>query len=378
MAIRFRKSIKIAPGVRVNIGKRGFTSVGAGKMNFGRRGVHYNLNIPGTGISYRANLMPSSRVATKGTTSAKSPGKDTKIHEVKVNMRLSDEGELLILDEKGRPVSENLATVVMQQNKQLIIDRLQEAADTFNGDIESLVRIHLTTPHPEGDVVVNPKPEAPKLSEVGIAGKLLGKVRERTEQNNKRLQSEYHEAMAAWQRAEEALRIDQEIMSAVLAGALLSLEWPRETSISFEVRNQGQLVMLDVDLPEIEEMPEEEAAVNRTQLRLNKRSRSAKAVRLEYLTHIHAIGFKLIGEVFAHLPTAVIVVLSGYSQRLDKSTAQITDQYLYSVRVSRHTWNHINFDKLEALDVVESFSQFELRRKATATGLLTPIQPFEG
>jgi hypothetical protein len=56
MGFRFRKSIKIAPGIKFNINKK---SVG---MTFGTRGAHYTVNskdtrtksvgIPGTGLSY--------------------------------------------------------------------------------------------------------------------------------------------------------------------------------------------------------------------------------------------------------------------------------------------------------------------------------------
>lgn len=56
MGFRFRKSIKIAPGVKFNINKK---SVG---MTFGTKGAHYTVNskgtrtksvgIPGTGLSY--------------------------------------------------------------------------------------------------------------------------------------------------------------------------------------------------------------------------------------------------------------------------------------------------------------------------------------
>jgi len=365
MSFRFRKSLKIAPGVRVNIGKQGFTSLGVGKTNFGKRGVYQNFTIPGTGISYRATIAEHSRSSKKTATPKPTHtdrGSNTVL--VKVALQLSDDGELLILDDKGKPAPQNVVDAVRQQNKPLMIDKLQEQADIFNGEIDKLVRIHLTTPRPEGDIVVNTRPETPKLADLGIGAKFLGKLRERTEENNRRLQAGYERELSNWQRAEEALRTDTEVMSAVLANAFSTLSWPRETAVSFEVRDKGSLVLLDVDLPEVEDMPDQEAVVNRTQLRLNKKVRSAKAVRLDYLTHIHAIGFKFIGEVFAHLPTTTLVVLSGYSQRVDKSTARVTDQYLYSVRVARDAWRQIDFEKLDALDVVECFTRFDLRRKA--------------
>jgi hypothetical protein len=58
MAFRFRKSIRIFPGVRLNIGKNGISSVSIGRpgatMNIGQHGVRRTIGIPGTGISYTA------------------------------------------------------------------------------------------------------------------------------------------------------------------------------------------------------------------------------------------------------------------------------------------------------------------------------------
>lgn len=59
MAIRFRKTKKILPGVKLNLSKSG-VSVTAGvkgaSINIGKDGVYRNLGIPGTGISKRDKL----------------------------------------------------------------------------------------------------------------------------------------------------------------------------------------------------------------------------------------------------------------------------------------------------------------------------------
>lgn len=60
MGWRFRKSFKILPGVRVNVGKKGISSVSVGKrgasVSVGKRGTHANVGIPGTGLSYRTKI----------------------------------------------------------------------------------------------------------------------------------------------------------------------------------------------------------------------------------------------------------------------------------------------------------------------------------
>jgi hypothetical protein len=59
MALRFNKRVKIAPGVRVNLGLKGVsTTIGpkGASVNFGKKGVHLNAGIPGTGISTRTKI----------------------------------------------------------------------------------------------------------------------------------------------------------------------------------------------------------------------------------------------------------------------------------------------------------------------------------
>lgn len=55
MGLRFRKSVKVAPGVRINFGKKGssvtFGKRGA-KVTVGKNGVRTTVGLPGTGLSY--------------------------------------------------------------------------------------------------------------------------------------------------------------------------------------------------------------------------------------------------------------------------------------------------------------------------------------
>ena len=59
MGWRFRKSVKILPGVRLNFGKGGFTSATVGgrwlKTNLSGRGAKHTVSVPGTGVSYQTD-----------------------------------------------------------------------------------------------------------------------------------------------------------------------------------------------------------------------------------------------------------------------------------------------------------------------------------
>jgi len=56
MGFNFRKSFKVAPGVKLNISKKGISSVSAGvkgaRVSVGKKGTRTTVGIPGTGLSY--------------------------------------------------------------------------------------------------------------------------------------------------------------------------------------------------------------------------------------------------------------------------------------------------------------------------------------
>lgn len=55
MGFRFRRSIRIFPGVRINFGKRGMsTSIGVrgAHVTFGKAGTRTTVGLPGSGLSY--------------------------------------------------------------------------------------------------------------------------------------------------------------------------------------------------------------------------------------------------------------------------------------------------------------------------------------
>ena len=59
MAWRFRKRIKIAPGVHINLSNGGVsTTVGApgASVSFGKNGTYLNTGIPGTGLYNRTKI----------------------------------------------------------------------------------------------------------------------------------------------------------------------------------------------------------------------------------------------------------------------------------------------------------------------------------
>lgn len=68
MPIRFRKSFKIFPGVKVNVSKGG-VSVSVGKpgatLNFSKHGVRQTIGVPGSGVSHTSYLFKNGSESEK-------------------------------------------------------------------------------------------------------------------------------------------------------------------------------------------------------------------------------------------------------------------------------------------------------------------------
>lgn len=66
MGLRFRRSINVAPGIRLNFGPKGFASVSIGgrgaRMTIGNRGTTHTVSMPGTGLSYSEHAPRSQQV----------------------------------------------------------------------------------------------------------------------------------------------------------------------------------------------------------------------------------------------------------------------------------------------------------------------------
>lgn len=313
MPIRFRKSIKILPGVRLNLSKSGMSVTLGGKMlslNLGKQGTYANVDLPGTGLTYRTRLA-----------GMKAGQKWLALGKGEITIGLNGDGTLSLTDKEGNALTEKDAAAFLKTNKSEVTTWLEEACGRINDELLTLINFHHTTPAPSSSST--PLSDDPTTT---------------------------------------------------LTKHIRDLIWPRDTNVSFDI--EDSTILLDVDLPEIEDMPSVQAVVNKKEMRLVFKDRAQSQRRQEYLTHIHAVAFRLLGEVFATLPTITAVSLSAYSQRPDPRTGQIRDDYLLSVRVTREQWEQINFANLPAIDVVTSFDLFTVRRKISKSGELATIEPF--
>lgn len=390
MALRFRRSVKLAPGLRLNFSGSGM-SLTAGprgaSVNFGSRGTFLNSGIPGTGLYSRSRL---------GAAPAKTATQPGKVN-VEAAVRVEDDGTVTFLDATGQPLSDYLTNLAKRQQGTKIRELLERTSAKINEETEALAKIHRYTPGPdEAPRYSAPdfpqfQPTLPALKGVGFIAWMFGK-RQQIEAENVEAKGQYEADLASWQAAkasfeaqqsdearrfDKRLRTDTDFMHEILAESLPSIVWPRETLVSFQIDNQAKSIAIDVDLPEIEDLQRKTASVPERGYKLTLKDIKGKALQSLYAQHVHGVGFRIIGEAFASLPTLTEVTLSAFTQRTDVSTGHVADTYIYSVRIPRAAWSEINFAKLDAIDVVAAFERFELRRKFAKNGSLEAITPFD-
>lgn len=354
-------------------------------MSFGKRGAATNFGIPGTGLSFRQGVGAAQRAASQATGAKKSAA-----------VSVDADGKLSFVDpQTDQPYDDHWLGIFKQQNgeaiKQLIADKVKD----INAAIEALSSLHEHTPAPVAPTYELvpfdlPGPEKPTPRQVGMLAGLMSSKRDAIERDNAEADAAYKRELAKWQllqqshgvrelrkkeRAELGVLTKLDAMEAQLEDNLADITWPRETEVSFEVRSEGRLCVLDVDLPEMEHMPSVEAAITGRGFEVKQKELSDTRRRRIYMAHVHAIAIRLIGEAFATLPRCEKVVLSGYSQRPDPRTGTTTNEYLLSVGVDRSAWRQINFSALASVDPVAALDRFELRRTMSKTGVFKPVEP---
>ena len=433
MALRFRRSFKIAPGVRVNIGKNGLSSISVGtrgaSMSFGKSGTYSNVGIPGTGLSFRNKVGGSSKREEQRLQRLLEKAEEEKQRMEalsKVTLNLDEEtGTLEIFNSFGEPLSRKDMKTLWELKGDFIESWLEEESMKINGDVNLLENIYLDTPNPNNislsykakeypkEKPIKPNiPNEPKieLPSLGFFASLFKSKREAHKKEINALKELHSEKVKKWKQKKEAIlnkyqsdlekwksekeryeekqkhyeenfdtlifSDDTELMEILLEEVLENISWPRETLISYEIDDKGKTVWLDVDLPEIEDLPQKVSTIAANRKKLNIKNKSQKQLRMEYAKHIHGIAFRLVGLVFVTLPKTENIIISGYSQRLDTATGKVKDEYLYSYNINRNGFLEINFEDLEKVNPIHALDVFEHRKKMTTTGIFKPIEPF--
>ncbi len=350
--MRFRKSIRLCKGVKLNLSKSGVslsTGIRGLSLTTSKKGVWLNTSLPGTGLYDRkkiASFDGKKRAAKKGETAA------TK-----------------------KQAKAALPAVDMQQ--------AQAEADRLNEIITVVENIHLLPlPGEEGAAAqaapaANERPTMDSVKEElqreaeGMFKPTLWSFKAKVEEYiAANIDQRYAEALAEWENRDmvNAVRSSDSAIDDFLATA----ELPVECDAQYEIDPSTGTLFLDIDLPEIEDMPAERAIVlSSGEVKAAKRAQNE--IRAGYASCALGIGVYFAAGIYKLAEEIENITVSGYTQRRD-SEGDPEDVYVYSVQFTRREFEGVGHTKMAPYDFCMGF---ENRINATSTMLLKEIKPFD-
>ncbi|MGM0855865.1 MAG: DUF4236 domain-containing protein [Pseudomonadota bacterium] len=405
MVFRFQRRITLAPGVRLNVSKRGIGfSVGprGASVSIGPSGAYAHAGIPGTGLAYRTKLdrKRSSPHSPNVTERSAITALEERIGEgetLAFTLKVDSEGNVRFMFEEGTPFTLDEERLIRRHAEGPIRERLARLCDEMNADITHLGQLHWETPCPETRGYVpqsfpETPPAPPELTPVRWWHRLCPPLQRRLEFEDMRKNSLFDDDYRQWewrkaefdaeefarqQREEEGVFNDMAEMAQTLRERLEEIDWPRETLIDFDLGSDERTIAVDIELPNESEMPACEWTMPAKALKLTPKSLSDTRQRKLYRDYVHGVAFRVLGAVFARLPNVQEARVSGYRPVIVPATGGERDQYLYSIKATRDQWTHVHFDKLDQVDPVAAVEAFTLRRDMTKTGIFRDVAPFQ-
>lgn len=365
MGFRFSRRVKLMPGVRLNVGLRG-VSLSAGprgaSVTVGKRGVFGNVGLPGSGLSYRTRLdKPGARTPSRSD----SPPEP----HAPAQFTLRFQGDQVeYLDGNSQPYDAETVASIKTAFRNQLKPALQDRVTSLSAGLEELTAVHRSTP-----------PPAPSAAPPCLKAGPFDRPKP-TRPADPALHSDFADRLSDWQvaraqheRTASGSAPDLEAIAQPVLDRLAVVEWPRETNISLDLDPSGRTLLLAVDLPELEDMPQAQYSLAVRDLTILAKPLSAAAVIRLYAGHVHSVIFRVAGEAFAAGGSVDDLRIAAYRQETSPATGRIENVWILAVTISRDQWRALAFDNLAAVDPQAAIERFDLVRNMKTAGDFRPI-----
>ena len=430
MGLLSKEKVTLVPRLNPNLASKGDSNpIGMSETynNESSRTTMHTLGIGNSGISYRVklNLSLDKIRGVNRTLNAKN---------CEFYLTVNRDGRLIVINEQGEAMPDVCVKLAREEQPEAVNKLLKQASDESNRTLKSITDFVFMIPEPiyrstfvpepfeiefpeqhKTIVVFDPPPPEPpkvfqkkllyrvcpylKLRSVRRYRKELNLYRKMLKSHNEKLNAQkmkleeqerkYQESLIRFESEkikyqnkmlmarrtwEVAIRNNIETMSLTFNRVIHDISWPREIQLSFGITPDTHVIVIDVDLPKIEDFPTKTTVLKEDYLNITKISETKR--RKLYADYIMTVGLILCGSAFRCLPTIQSVVISGYSQRLSKATGNVSEDYLYSCIMSRREFSQINFNQLDCIEPFETMKLGTLRCEVTKTFFFNPITPF--
>lgn len=432
MSIRFRRSVRICKGLRINFSASGVSyTVGmrGASLTMGKRGTYLNTGIPGTGISSRERIDRPERVTKSNQSSlptttltilvsdrgdVKFTSEDgteitdpTMIRRIKATSQYKAQKEQLesVRQEKVKATLEKeeqdaFAFLNLQREAPLVtparvfqdrLDRLtleKYQRKTFSADPPDDTHIRQDL---ENEALWQVKPIAfwkrkelraqyveerlpQRIKDAHDAWEKSKKDFEQAEdvveaQTNKEYEQDYTQEKTA---LENAIAGDSDFISQVIDRWIGDCTLPVEIHINYTYEPANGTLWMDLDLPEIEDIPETKS-VQLKSGKISEKNKTQGQLKTEYSTLVFGLLLFLSSNIFNLSPAIRKIIISGYTQRRD-TAGNLNDDYIISIKFPREPFETTD---VREVDPCSFCMQFENRCRMTTTMLFKPIEPFQ-
>lgn len=441
MGLRFRKSVKICKGVKVNFSKSGASLSLGGRghsMNFGGRGTSATFGIPGTGLAYRSQITSHHKSKSSYSSSSSGARRTSGVAiPSSVQLKMNPDGKVEIQDNRGNTICDQ--TVIRKikatdSYKRMVQDlenqrqeKLTEAYNEAKAENDRFIDIYKLSPQVDKqeqyiEILNSLRPpvyqrkqyEEPYPTENTIRKQLANEAKEnvrgniltvgklRKEYVESNLQKRLDSAISWWTQQKEAFdaeetnneisetkRYNMEFNSnrqymqdlingedqAVSEGVeswISSCELPVDINVDYEWHQNESVMYLDVDLPEIEDIPEKEV-VRLANGNLKERKKPQATLKQEYVNLVLGLAIFISANVFNVSPAIHGIVISGYTQRRNKA-GDVNDEYVYSIKFTREIFEN---SVLSNVSPQNFCMRFENRSNITNSMLMKKIEPYK-
>lgn len=117
---------------------------------------------------------------------------------------------------------------------------------------------------------------------------------------------------------------------------------------------ESSKVFVDLDLPEIEDIPQQKIALTPSGEK-SIRQKTQTDLRGDYVNCIFGLAMYVAYNIFNVSVKISEIEISGYTQRKGENSALATDQYVFLVDFTRGVFSEIDFQKFSSLEVMDFF-----------------------
>lgn len=427
MAFRFRKSFKLAPGVRVNVSKRGASLSLGGRgftTNLSSRGVRQTFSIPGTGMSWSKTHGTSATARPRASAEIARAQREARYQEA---LREAEAAESQIRDivDAWRQMPDIPDRAAFEMALQLrpysptpepllpdmsIEERkVRKGVQRESAAQHSLRPLYIALAVLIGGLVLTGLTDEGAFGALVLLGFLVyvpiwgcrryvkitrqvrGEVRDRWVEAERNIRASYeaalrehHEYEAArkhdWndmegQRIDGLRRLlagDRETVDEAIEAVLEDLDFPFEATCTASAL-AGDTVIVAVDLPELEDIIPEtrlKALKNGTVKEVRRSQRERKQA---WRHLVLGIALQLGRTVCAVAPSVQHVKVGGYTQRRQRN-GTIDDDWVYELALQRHFLATLD---PETVDPASILRLRDARVSPMADGNLKKIPPSE-